>query len=163
MSATEISDDLGPLVSDALQDARAEALPALSASEQRVLRLIATAHEDEKRAQNELLRLLGNGSVENIINILSNDTKRKWHFGAMKGAFLVRGNKKESLTALAELPEALRDMKLIGDRVNDLNKAHRQALEKEEREFFEERARARSQGRDEPTREQYMDRRRKRR
>ena len=150
--------------SDALQDARAEAIPALLAADKRIERLIKTAHEDEKRAFDELVRLLKTPKgIERVIKILGSDMKRRLHFGPMKGAFLVKGSKVQSLAALAELPEALQERQLLAGRADDLTKAHRQALEKEDREFFEERAHAREQGREVPTREQYMERRRKRR
>ncbi|TCQ02092.1 hypothetical protein C8J34_12214 [Rhizobium sp. PP-F2F-G36] len=159
MSATEILD---PLSSDDLQNARNEIAPVLKIAKNRMLRLIASAHEEPERAENELLRLLQNKGVEAVVKILDSDFKRKWHFGPMKGAFLVRGSKADSLVALAELPEAMREWKLLNNRSADLTKSHRQALEQEEREFFEERDRARAQGREPPTREQYQERRRKR-
>ena len=159
MSATEI---LAGFPSDTLQDARDEVLPVLVAADERMYRLIASAHEDEARAQNELRRLVTIGGVEKVIKIIGNDMKRRLHFGPMKGAFLVRGSKADSLAALAELPEALRQWKQLHDRAADVSNAHRRALENEEREFFEERARARQDGREPPSREQYQERRRKR-
>ena len=155
--------DSGPLASDKLRGVQAAAQATLKSVESRLERVMMSAHEDEVRARDEMQRLLrAHQDVSPIVEILSNDTKRRLHFGPLKNAFLTGKYKTELPGPLAELPEALRDRRDALIRAADVAKAYRQALESEEHEFFEERARARQQGREEPTREQPLERQRKR-
>lgn len=152
-----------PLRSDVLSEARADLEPVLEVAKQRMIRLIRTAHENEDRAERELLRLLKDGNVEKTIKILSSDTRRQWHFDSIKGSFLVAGSKKDSLAALAELPDAIREWNALRGKAIDLFFAHREALETEEREYQAAQARARAEGREPQSRESYREARRKRR
>lgn len=92
----------------------------------RVHRLLATAFEDEGKALLAVDRLLRQGGYDRVIDALTGDFQQR-HFGFQRKAFLgfFASRSPDVRRALAELLDALRELHVAQDFVNDLKQAAR--------------------------------------
>ncbi|MDV4159323.1 hypothetical protein [Rhizobium brockwellii] len=118
-------------------------------------RLFRTAFEDPDRAKQAYETLLIREGVDGTIRKLDGEDLfgRRWHFGPMKGEFLVKGNREVAREALHQLPDVIRTHKALHEICQDLMSAKRDMLDRRDREriarqsLFDEHAPARGRGR----------------
>jgi len=115
-----------------------------SMAKARVERLCAGAFENAPRALHTLNVLLRKNGPEGAINALS-ETRQQWFFGFQRKAFLgfFASRDPDVKRALADLPEAIRELAESQDRLRDLQQAYRQHHQSRPRE-----PREHSQGQD---------------
>jgi len=99
-------------------------------------RLFTAAFEDPRRAKQAYETLLRDHGTDFLIRKLNSDGLfgRRWHFGAMKGDFLVKGNRDIARQALDQLPDAILTHKALTEICQDLKGAKRNLLDRHDRE-----------------------------
>ncbi|TBG08424.1 hypothetical protein ELG79_36500 [Rhizobium leguminosarum] len=121
----------------------------------KIERLLRTSFEDGDRAVKACNGLRISHGIDGLIQKLNSDGLfgRRWHFGAMKGDFLVKGSREQAREALGQLPDAIRTHQALADICSDLQIAKREAAERRDRErlarqsMFAEHAPTRERGR----------------
>lgn len=106
------------------------------AAAEKIDRLFTAAFEDPQRAKQAYETLLGNRGVDTLIRKLNSNSMfgRRWHFGAMNGDFLVKGNREAARQALDQLPDAILTHKALVEICQDLRSAKRNLLDRRDRE-----------------------------
>lgn len=108
----------------ALEQAIAEVGIALNVAEARVERLLRAAFSNEHSATNGLRTIMKRTqSVEAAIRVIQSDSlQRRWLFGQTREGFLFFGERHAAREALAELPEALRELDQLNKKARDLKR-----------------------------------------
>lgn len=97
-------------------------------AEGRVQRLMGEIFSSPQTAESGMRTLIQRGGLEHALAVLEQDSiRRAWHFGGLRIG-LLPWRRRTVHAALAQLPEALRDLQQLLDRRHDLERTRSQLL-----------------------------------
>lgn len=138
-----MSEDVDDRSVSSLDDACSDVLLALALVNARLDRFADLAFENSERAIKQLIRYASAYGAEGAITLLEDRGAwpRSHYFGHLRGHLFARAARVAATSALASLPEALREREVLIAKRDDLLRARRTIIERESfalhRETFE--------------------------